>query len=507
MSGEVAKTKSSFIPAPVDGLNLTQIPFITTGLNVTYSKLLPGLQATEARDLTNYYVFDWGIRQRGAANLVKNYATELFVFVSFVDGSGADKMIICTDNKMYRMANITDTAPTALVLSGITNNFWRWSIFNKHIFFFNNTDAGWIYDITAGTIANDGFTGPTSGSVSLLQHWSYKDRLYAVQGNSTIFWYGGVDAITGAMTSVDLGTIFQRSGKLLCGFSWTYNQGQLNSDICVFLSDQGEVLFYSGSYPGDAAWTFIGRTFIPKPRGDETFQKVGQDVYILTSRGIIPISQVFSGRNDFDYFTVSRNLGPFMNDVIGVDRGFADSWPFLYYVSGDGMHLYVLNYERGAWSKLDLRDIVGGGDFIECCMTFGGLLFIGLHQGKMYNLPAPDSGTSSNTINYSWKTPFLNFGTQQQKHSKMIRVLGRDKASSPAAVSNRVSISSNFVDPASPAYDSANTVVTDSSYQQQELAPPGSGRWLSYCFSQSTASTVLNEIQGFDVIYEEGGYL
>jgi hypothetical protein len=76
------------------------------------------------------------------------------------------------------------------------------------------------------------------------------------------------DAIAGTLQLIPLSGAASKGGKLLFGATWTIDAGDGLDDKCVFVTDQGEVLIFSGTNPSDANnWRQEGRYQVPEPMG------------------------------------------------------------------------------------------------------------------------------------------------------------------------------------------------------------------------------------------------
>lgn len=493
MSGQPIKVQSQFIPPPLDGLNLIASP----------TEFLP----TEARTLDNFLIFDQGIRQVPIPTLISNGSGGSIDFqFPYLDSSGVAKVMFSLGNSIFRY-NIAAGTTTAITGgSAITNSQWYPVYYNKYIYLFNGTDIPRLYDLSAATVVDTSFTGVTQST--LIQATAYKKRLYIVEKNSTRFWYPPALVYTGALSDFDVGEVLDHPGNLLCVFNWTYNQGQVNDEMFVALTDQGEFLIYSGDYPDAANWQLVAKGRMPAVVSSIArlpFAKVANDVYLVTTRGAVSLSSLVSGNaQPNSYFNLSRKI---KLAVVSTVTPVLDNFnPFCYFVGADGSQMtsiYCLNYERQAWSRIYFPSGLAAGT-IKSISSFNGVLYIGTSEGDLYSLDVASQTNSSTT--HTWETPFFNFGTNLQKNSKMIRLLGLNYAAA-STFANTVSASTDFVVPASPTTDTRSVSVAADTNVVQELAPPGTGRWLSYKFSKAGISSTnhKNELQGFEVFFETGG--
>jgi hypothetical protein len=121
--------------------------------------------------------------------------------------------------------------------------------------------------------------------------WKYRNRWFFIEGGSMNAWYLPLNAIQGALQMIPLSGAATKGGKLLAGFTWSIDAGDGIDDKCVFMTDQGELLIFTGSDPSTSTnWRQEGRYATSFPLGMNAHQAVGGDVLIATVDGIIPIS-------------------------------------------------------------------------------------------------------------------------------------------------------------------------------------------------------------------------
>lgn len=493
MSGEPTKVKQFYIPAPIDGINKRAAPH--------------QLQPTEARELINYYINDSGITEGGAfLDITDGTFGGVFTLVPYGQVSASNLLAVTENYKLLRMDGVAFGGATDITGAlTITDRRWQYCFFNDYIFLFNGTDPGIIYNPAAGTAAAHGLTGPAPDADVLVQGWNYKNRLYAVQANSTLVWYGAVGAITGAMTSFDLGQVLENYGNIVFGTTWSINQGTTNEDLWVVVTTCGEVLIYSGDYPAAANWQLINRITIPVPVGNRAFVRVGQDVLIVTRLGVVSLSAVVANRESTNsYFTVSAKLGGFYNWVDCVPEKDQNK-PYIYFSAfeitpGLVVHPYilVLNIERGAWSALDPDLDSYALAFAQKYATDGYCITSDGDAVKLLD------NSQQSGVAHTWRTGWLNFGTNVLKKIKSLRLILRNLTGSITA-NNRALIGGDFTEPTTGESVRSKT-LTSQTYYTEELSPqsPTAAR-LSVVFQKTSLSSEYNELLGADVFYQEGG--
>jgi hypothetical protein len=152
----------------------------------------------------------------------------------------------------------------------------------------NGTDAPWKYDGT--THAAWSPTGPTVAN--LIWVHSCKNRVFAGEVNSRDFWYGALGAIPGTMTRFPLSGIRGAQGNLLYMCTMTRDTGSGPDDYAIFVTQEGQVIVYAGTDPGDAAaWSIVGVYQIPRPlQSRRSWAQLFGDVVIATELDYIFLS-------------------------------------------------------------------------------------------------------------------------------------------------------------------------------------------------------------------------
>jgi len=220
----------------------------------------------------------------------------------------------------------------------------------------------------------------------LVYSWKYRNRLYFIQESSMNAWYLPLDAVGGVLQPIYLAGAATKGGKLLFGASWSIDAGDGIDDKCVFVTDLGELLIFTGSNPSDAAnWRQEGRYQIGPPLGMNAHMLLGGDLLIATVDGIVPVSQAI--QKDSGALTLAlltRNIKPLWRGEVDDKR----EWPWTMkrwdeyggiFVATPGgttpstKHCLVANNETGAW-------FVYTWD-VTCLIRMRGDMFFGTQTG------------------------------------------------------------------------------------------------------------------------------
>lgn len=203
--------------------------------------------------------------------------------------SGGDRVLLAAANgNIYDCSTLGASASS--LASGFVSDQWQTVMFRGQLHLANGADAPQMFNGSA--ISAPAWTGPTLAN--LVNVNIYRSRMYFVEKDTLKIWYGGVDSISGALTSFDMQSLFKLGGSLLFMATWTRDSGNGMDDLAVFVSDQGEVLVYQGAYPADPTWYRIGRFETLEPLGYRAFTSLGAELLIGTVGGVIPMSAIIS---------------------------------------------------------------------------------------------------------------------------------------------------------------------------------------------------------------------
>lgn len=481
--------KSFFLSAPIDGLNLRSSPYT--------------LSPTEAQQLDNYLIYDWGIRETGKFQSITQPDTgAVGQHIFFRNNSNTSYALVCVNNKVFRV--VGPGWATAFDKTGalvITSNAWRHCFFRKRIFMVNRTNPGLVYNIGTDALAADTFTGMTTDNAS--QVCSYKSRLYFVEKDSTSIWYADVEAIAGALTEFDVGSVLEDFGNLAFASSWSVNQGDQNEQLLVIVSNSGEVLIYSGDNPEADNWALLTRVTIPAPIGTQAFIRLGQDILIVTARGVVSLATVVAGKEDENvYYNKSIKLGDVFGSV-DVPPVRDPRRPFIYFASREAAYIYALNFERGAWSRI-LTGVSSGT--ISAMSFFDGTTPVsGREMSVSYSGGTSHymDDTDGNTTGHVWRSGYLQIEPDKHKQVDKVRVIGRNilgtqRFSNTLAIRYDVSYENTATD------TQTRSGVAYESYTYNDLQPVGEGKRPSLVFTKASAGE-QNEITGCDIFYKVGG--
>ena len=336
-----------------------------------------------------------------------------------VSAAGARKLVACANGKIYD--STTAGAAATQLATGFTVNNWQTTLYRNKLILVNGSDQPQQYDGTSVTAAN--YTGIADDAV-LINVSAYKGRLYFVEKNSGNIWWGAVDAVTGALTQLDLSSLLRLGGNIVYAGSWTRDSGSGMQDLFVVLSNMGEVLLYEGDYPTSSTWNIAGRYLIGAPLGGyRAAINMGPDLIVMAQDGFYPLSDLLSADTGRTFSKLSDKIRDAVSDAAKSYSG-NFGWSACYFpkehmvlfnvpiASDTNYEQYVVNTITGAWTKF--RGMNG-----SCFATFNGDLYFGGTDGKVYH---GYSGYKDNTAPISTvaKCAFNYFGDRERKKRFMM---------------------------------------------------------------------------------------
>jgi hypothetical protein len=216
--------------------------------------------------------------------------------------------------------------------------------------------------------------------------WKYRGRLFFVEGGSMNAWYLDINAVGGVLQLIPLSGAATKGGKLLFGATWSVDAGDGIDDKCVFCTDLGELLIFTGSNPADSAnWRQEGRYAIAAPLGINAHVPLGGDLLIATVDGIVPISAAITKDTEqLDLAAVTLNIKTMWREEVAAKRILPwtmKPWHeygamFVTWPGGTPGNRYcaIVNIATGAWARFVGYDAT-------CFIRMRADLFFGTQDG------------------------------------------------------------------------------------------------------------------------------
>jgi hypothetical protein len=381
------------LPAPIRGLSLIE--------NWAYTK--PGA----ANFLDNWFPTQKGVRLRGGTERWCTLPAPVEIVRSgFEYISGTTQRMFCVTATRLFDISFADTATLVTGIGTVTNgNFSVAQLANQGgDFLLAVNDAGDYvrrYDGSSWQYLNGAFAGTptkifmpdgTTPATGLTYVWKYRSRLFFIKGNSMDAYCLPVNAVGGTLIYIPLSGAAKRGGSLLFGASWSVDAGDGLDDKCVFVTDQGEVIVFTGTDPTSTInWAQQGRYDISRPLGKNGHQQLGGDVLIATVDGAVPLSACLQKDiSALSLAAITLPIEPYWMDEMKAKNSFP--WLIAKWDEGDmllinfpGGNVYknktvaVSNLNTGAWCRFVGIDAI-------CFMKLRGNMFFGTQDGKVLQM-------------------------------------------------------------------------------------------------------------------------
>ncbi|QRY69173.1 hypothetical protein JVX98_13210 [Ensifer sp. PDNC004] len=332
-----------------------------------------------------------------------------------------EKLFMATGTAIYNMTSpASPPTTTAADVSGLSGG--NWCAFQhtnagvSNLVCLNGADDRRLYNGTTWT-TSPAITFSDSTTMPQLNYgWLFKNRQFFLKNATLDAYYLPVNAMGGAASVFPLGGVMKKGGSLMTGFSWSLESGDGLSDLCVFVSTEGEVAVYAGSDPSDANnFGLKGVYQIGKPLGKNAWIRAGGDILIATSDGLTPISQVFQrDRQTLSLVSVSRPIEDEWKKAANATGGgwTVTQWPeqnlvFVTFPENSVVTdtTFVLNVLTGRWSTISNWKAL-------CYATLQGGLFFGSIDGYCWqgDITGTDDGMSFAATYLSQFAPAGTFG-------------------------------------------------------------------------------------------------
>ena len=408
------------------------------------------LNPIAAMPIQNALILDNFIPRAGYVELRRGYVIQQSTgakvesLMAFRGGAGGDKLFAAYGGHLYDVT--TQGGTPSSVFSGATSNRWNYTAFanaaGAWLIALNGSDAPIGYNAGAWaalpTISGTGLSSPSA----LFNVFSHKGRLHLLEKNTLHVWNPAAGAVGGACTLLDLSSVFSKGGRLICGAGWSAQFGVTADDFAVYMTDQGQVAIYQGSDPTNASdWSLVGVYDFGPPLGPKALLKFGGDLAVVTSDGVIPLSQGLKlDRSDQLNIALTKTI---MNAFSAAVRAYGPNygWQGLLYpgttasndasAAGGSLAIFnvptaslgtsvqfVQNVLTGAWCRFVNLDAF-------CWeLANGGVYFSGVDPTGLMAVFQWDRGASDNgsPIVGDIKSAFTDFGDgRRNKQFTMIR--------------------------------------------------------------------------------------
>jgi hypothetical protein len=175
------------------------------------------------------------------------------------------------------------------VVSNVSGSGYVWggSVTYQNVLFCAGATSAYGY--TGGAAfptVGVGFSGASGGTI-LPGCFVYRDRYCQIQAQ-TLFFAPTAGATSGALSSFNLASYYAR-GEFVGGAAITITDSNNLADYMILVSSGGDVLAFTGDFPGSANWQMVVRTRLPAEFSSALVSAVGitpygGDAYIFVER-------------------------------------------------------------------------------------------------------------------------------------------------------------------------------------------------------------------------------
>lgn len=459
--------------------------------------------------------------------------------------SASSRMFAAAGSSIW---NVTSGGDASAAVTGLGSDRWQSVNFTlsggtHYLWACNGTDSPRAYNGSGWVTPS--ITGVTASDIANVN--VHKNRLWFCIANSMDAAYLNTDSFQGTATKFNLGSVMGKGGFLMAMGTWTQDAGAGPDDFAAFVSSRGQVAVYQGTDPASAStWSLVGVYDLGPPIGRRCLTKVAGDLALINLDGVLPMSRALGvDRGAVAQVAITANINNAMNDAA---RSYKSNfgWELCPYSKGTAAILnipvqegssqqqYVMNTLTGAWCRYT-------GMNANCWAVFNDNLYFGGNDGIVYQADTGslDNDTPIDAIGQQAYSYFKSKGTLK-RFTAIQPLLTTDSSSRPA-----VGISTDFKDNATlgtPTAAAAAAALYDSAIWDTDVYPTearsvadwttlggtgqcgsihfrartgpetnvslwGFAQWGNDNWSTSTSGDVIVKLNGFNVIYERGGFL
>jgi hypothetical protein len=286
------------LPAPVGGINA-----------VSSIMVMP---PTDAVVMENWLPYPDRIQMRpGATAHVTGSAATVEALYSYGALNGANTLYATTNSGVYDVtaAGALPAASIALTEGQTVGSILSTGAAN-YLTIVNGVDSAVQYNGAAwSSIAAFGAVN----SNTFIYVETYRQRLFFIVENTLEMHYLAANAIAGAGTAYNTGSLFRRGGYLVALGTWTIDGGAGPDDHLVAVTNQGEVAVFVGSDP--ATWSLKGVYYIGRPLGKKPLYKYGGDLLFLCENGLFPLSKALLTASIDRTQSITRKITQIFSDA------------------------------------------------------------------------------------------------------------------------------------------------------------------------------------------------
>jgi len=202
----------------------------------------------------------------------------------------------------------TVTARAVNTAAGAINPPIQASYFRNYLFFYgdgslaagaggpNAFSGTWINPMPVSSYTWPASFNPLVGTV-------HKNRQYAVGKSSRSYAYSGINAISGAMTEVNLSDVISSECELFLIKSLSTSNSTNIQNVAAFIFNNGDILIYDGSYPDSPTWNLVSRFKVSDLFYATSFIDAKGDTFLFTNSEVLSLRNLFINGYDVERTT------------------------------------------------------------------------------------------------------------------------------------------------------------------------------------------------------------
>lgn len=386
------------LPPPYGGVN-QRIPKVA-------------IQSPQCESLINFNPVSDGVSLRRGDQVFKFFTSAVSTdqLICLVAANYNDRNVIIlveniTTNKREFYDALTGLVIYSTAIAALSLTFQS-VYFNRYLFFFcpdGSETPGYTFD--GASIGTIGYTPFDAGAFAPVSGFVYKNRMYVINKDTGEYLYSDINAISGPLYRVDLSQISKSGSDLAIITSVGVSDNISSIVLLAFIFKNGEVLFYSGSYPDSSDWQLVGQAQIGYPLNYDAALLYQGDTWIFCRSGIYSLRELFlKGSQQGASLDLSSNINKswvlLQNYLFASYSGSFVEWTYKNIINavvdtlnnriiisfrfnniglGGGVEIpcyFIFNTELQSWF-LHVQDIAGSGASVDRDCLFDMGLFNG----------------------------------------------------------------------------------------------------------------------------------
>lgn len=353
-----AVTHQASLPAPVGGLNARDsVANMDETDALVLENFFPTPTSVDVRlGYDNYATFTGQCE----TTIIYSGSVSTSVFVAVVNGS-TRSIFDGTAGGALSTPVVGGAGATVQAVTSTRYDYQNFgTIGGQFLTLVNGADSALQYNGTTWSVST--MTGVTTADLFTVA--VYENRLWFGEKNSFSVWYLPIQSITGALTELNLASLFKEGGRLHSIVTVTDSLNELVDYIC-FISTEGEVNAFAGTDPASiTTWSRVAHFRIGRPvqSGNRAWTKYGADAVVLCADGAYPLRGTIAAEKYDPSLSVTDKIRKLITGDVLI-HGARFGWQIMVHPTGAKLivnvptnenvaaYQYVMNTQNGSWCK------------------------------------------------------------------------------------------------------------------------------------------------------------